>query len=179
MYPSTVRPMIIGPRRPEIDVTTTAAKACTTSPRSDRTTGPSWRTPATTPIVAAWCDPLLSVYELVVAGAALGVIDLDVFGRRLHQVPVRAAREDFALHQQHDLVVVLDRPDLLGHRDERYVRVVRADVGEDRALGRRVHARGEIVEEQDARIERERARQHDPLLLPAREARAALGDDGL
>ena len=51
---------------------------------------------------------------------------------------MRTRGEHFALHQQHDLVVVLDGRNLLRHGDERDARVVRLDVLEDFALGRRV-----------------------------------------
>ena len=39
-----------------------------------------------------------------------------------------------------------------------------------------IDASREVVEQQDARVERERARQHEALLLAARQAAAALGD---
>ena len=44
-------------------------------------------------------------------------------------------------------------------------------------LGRGVNARGKIIEQQNAGVKRQSARQHDALLLPAREAGTALGDD--
>ena len=57
--------------------------------------------------------------------------------------------------------------------------IVPPHVLEDLALGGRVDARGEIVEQQHARVQRQRAGQHDALLLAARQAAAALGDDGV
>ena len=57
--------------------------------------------------------------------------------------------------------------------------IVPLHVLEDLALGRGVDARGEVVEQQHARIERQRPRQHDALLLAARQAGAALRDDGV
>ena len=46
----------------------------------------------------------------------------------------------------------------------------------DEQLGLRVDARRRLVEDQHARVERERARERQQLLLPDRERRAALGD---
>ena len=51
-------------------------------------------------------------------------------------------------------------------------------VFENRPFGGGIHARGEIVEQQHLRIQRQRASQHDALLLPAGKAGAALGNDG-
>ena len=47
------------------------------------------------------------------------------------------------------------------------------------ALGLRVERRGRLVEHEDRRVAQDRARDRDPLLLAAREAVAALADDGL
>ena len=56
------------------------------------------------------------------AGAALRVIDLDVLGRGLEQLLVGARRQHLSFHQQDDLVVVLDRRDLLRDRQQRDAR---------------------------------------------------------
>src|SRR5579862_3169674 len=132
MKTSTVRPMIIGPRSPDTDVTMTAASACTTSVCSPAMTGLSRRMAATMPRAGASCVRLLSRYGFIVAGAALGVMNLHVFRRRLKQMPMGAGGEDLAFHQENDLVVVLDRSDLLRHGDQRHVRVVSPDVLENR-----------------------------------------------
>ena len=52
----------------------------------------------------------------------------------------------------------------------------RAQPGADARLGRRVDRRGRVVEDQDARVDGERAGDRDPLPLPARERDAALAD---
>src|SRR5579862_4944390 len=108
MKTSTVRPMIIGPSSRATDVTATATSACTTSGPSPAMTGLSRRIAATMPSDGASCERLLSRYELIVARAALGVMNLNVFRRGLEQVPVRPAGEDLTLHQQDDLVVLFD-----------------------------------------------------------------------
>src|SRR5580704_15645594 len=55
--------------------------------------------------------PVLSVY-FIVDRAALGVVELDIFRRDLHQFLVPADSEDFAFHEKNDLVVIDDRGDL-------------------------------------------------------------------
>ena len=52
-------------------------------------------------------------------------------------------------------------------------------VAENGALGGGIDARREVVEQQHAGVERERAGQHDALLLAAGKAGAALGNHGL
>src|SRR5262249_16468193 len=56
------------------------------------------------------------------------------------------------------------------------VRVIASNVLQDLALGVGVHSSGEIVKQQDARVDRQRAGQHDALLLSSRKARATLGN---
>ena len=51
-----------------------------------------------------------------------------------------------------------------------------AQAGADAGLGRRVDRGGRVVEDEDARVDREGARDRDPLPLPARERDAALAD---
>src|SRR5690242_535924 len=55
-------------------------------------------------MVAGWRGPLpdSSVY-FIVAGAALGMEELDIFGRCLHQLGMRSAGQDFSFHQEDDL----------------------------------------------------------------------------
>ena len=51
------------------------------------------------------------------------------------------------------------------------------EAGADPRLGRRVDRRGRVVEDQDARVDEQRARDRDPLPLAARERDPALADD--
>src|ERR1700727_1985448 len=56
----------------------------------------------------------VSSLYFIVAGAALGIVELDIFRRCLHEVPVGSAGQDLTLHQQDDLVVIHHGCDLLG-----------------------------------------------------------------
>src|SRR5665213_4284997 len=107
---------------------------------------------------AGWRGPRpdSSVYFRV-AGAALGVEELDIFGRCLHQLLVRSGGQDLSLHQNNDLVVIHHGGDLLRDGDERDSRIILADVLENRLFRARIDARREIVEEQHLRIQRESA----------------------
>src|SRR5688500_9774637 len=116
--------MMTGAVRPAADEITRATNAAAIRPRSWIMSGP--RRLRAVPRVApgSWLCSLFSAYGLVVMGASLGVIELDVLRTRVEQVLVRADGEHFAFHQQHDLVVVLDRRDLLRDRDQRDAGVV-------------------------------------------------------
>src|SRR4051794_4049577 len=125
--------MIIGPSRPVSNDTIVAVNATTTDRRWSAITGASRRSAVSTDAAGcAW--PPLSLYGLVMAGASLGLIDLHVLGTGFEKVLVRAGGQHFPLHQQHDLVVVLDRRDLLRDRDQRQPGIVVAHVLEDFAL---------------------------------------------
>src|SRR5262245_25671971 len=121
---STVRPMIIGPRSPEIDVMMTAISAWVAMRRSPDMTGSSRLMPVTMLIGGAWCEGLLRLYEFVVACAALRVIDLGVLRRGFQQLLVRSPRQDFSFHQQDDLIVIFDGRYLLRYRQQRQLRIV-------------------------------------------------------
>src|SRR6478672_2571720 len=54
---------------------------------------------------ARWLRPDSSVY-FIVAGAALRVEELDIFGRSLHQLLMRSRGQYFSFHQENDLVVI-------------------------------------------------------------------------
>src|SRR5678815_2886253 len=104
--------------------------------------------------------PESSVY-FIVAGAALGVEELDVFGRCLHQLLMRSDSQHLSLHQQDDLVVIHYVRNLLRHRDERDPRIVLLHVRQNRLFRRGVDPRCEIVEQKHSGIEGQRASQHD------------------
>src|SRR5512142_776228 len=59
---------------------------------------------------AGWRGPRpeSSVY-FIVAGAALRVEKLDIFGRCLHQLLVRSSGQNLSFHQKNDLVVIHHR----------------------------------------------------------------------
>ena len=79
----------------------------------------------------------------------------------------------------------VEHDDLVGERDRRKavrddqrrpVAHRRAEAGPDARLGRRVDRGGRVVEDEYARVDRERARDRDSLPLPARERDPALAD---
>src|SRR5678816_4378995 len=119
--------------------------------------------------------PVSSLY-FIVAGAALGVEELDIFRRCLHQFLMFSRRQDLSLHQKDDLVVIDYGRDLLRHRDKRNPRIILAHVLQNDALRGGIHARGEIIQQQHFGIERQSPGQHDALLLSAGKAGPALGN---
>src|SRR5215216_2527340 len=152
MCVSIVRAIMSGPSSAATDDTTTAMKAIETLFRSGRISGSRRASDAATPGWRAKDGALLSAYEFVVAGAALGIINLCVLGRGLQQIGVPAGGQDFAFHEENDLLVILHRFDLLRHREQRDIRIVAAHVIENRTRRGRVDTRDEVVEQEDARI---------------------------
>ena len=78
--------------------------------------------------------------------------------------------------QHEDLVHVLDGREPVRDRDRRAAGHQHVQRVANQQLGFGVDARRRLVEDQDARIERQRARERQQLLLPDRQRRAALGD---
>ena len=102
-------------------------------------------------------------------------VGVDAAGR--DQVVVRAALGDAALVEHENLVRVTDRRDAV-RDDEARARLADApQLLKDRLFGRGIDGRKRVVEHENARIDRERARDRDALLLAARERDAALADD--
>src|SRR3954470_11585799 len=112
-------------------------------------------------------------------GLQLGVArdQIGVATAARQQLVVRAALDDPAVVEHHDLVGVPDRRQAVGDRDrgpalrqpvERRLHV---------ALGLGVERAGGLVEDQHRRVAQDRARDRDALLLAAGEAVAALADD--
>jgi hypothetical protein len=87
---------------------------------------------------------------------------------------VRAAVDDLAGVDEQDLVGALDRRDAVGDHDRRPVAHQPVERLLDQVVGPGVDARGRLVQDQDARVDQDRARDRDALALPAREAGAAL-----
>ena len=88
-------------------------------------------------------------------------------------------RDDAPVVEHDDLVGERDRRQPVGDDDRRPVAHDLAQPGADLRLGRGVDGRGRVVEDEDARIDQERAGDRDPLPLPARERDPALADDGV
>src|SRR5438309_1124761 len=118
--------MMIGPTRDAAVLTSMAARATTISPVSGSISGRKRLTPAPTVLVFPTAFPTalpgaleVSRVYFIEIRAPLRFVDLDVFGRRFHQAPVRSHGQHLAFHQQDDLVVILHRRDFLRHRDQR------------------------------------------------------------
>src|SRR4051812_25232549 len=116
--------MITGAISAVVDATIVATNEITTRRRSAASSGARRRSAAHSVAPGASALTLLSVYGFVVTGASLRVINLHVFRTGLEQLRVGARREHLAFHQQHNLVVILDRRNLLGHRHQRDTRIV-------------------------------------------------------
>src|SRR3954447_23676956 len=134
------------------------------------------RTPAGEPWGASR-PGLQPLDELPLEQAVL--VDLAVDLALRDQVVVRPARGDPAAIEDDELVGARDPRKAVGDDDRRPVLRGRLRPERDLRLGRRVGRRRRGVEDQDARLEEEGARDRDPLALPAGERDAALADHGV
>ena len=92
---------------------------------------------------------------------------------------MRALLDDPAVLEHDDQVGVADRREAVGD-DERGAAVQQAaQRALDLALGADVDRARRLVEDQDARVGEQRARERDELALPEREAEAALAELGV
>src|SRR5271163_3203406 len=104
--------MMTGPTSEVPVLISMAARATTKSPVSGFIRGRKRWTP--TPSVPFLLTALeFSSLYFIEIGAPLRFVNLDVFGRGSHQMPVRSRRKDLAFHQQDDLVVMLHLRDFL------------------------------------------------------------------
>src|ERR1700733_12351363 len=103
MYVSIPRPIRTGPIREVPVLTSMASRATTTSPASGFISGTNRLTPVRSVFFFPNALEVSRVYFIDIC-APLRFVDLDIFGRGLHQVPVRSGREHLAFHQQDDLV---------------------------------------------------------------------------
>ena len=81
-----------------------------------------------------------------------------------------------AVVEHDDLVGERDRREPVGDDDRRPAAHRLGEPGADPRLGRRVDGGGRVVEDQDARVDHERARDREPLPLAAGERDPALAD---
>src|SRR5581483_2856853 len=102
--------------------------------------------------------------------------DLPIDGRLALGVVVRPVHGDAAVLEHDDLVGERDRRQPVRDDDRRAAAHRLAQPFPDARLGARVDRRGRVVEDQDARVDDERARDRDALPLPARERDPALAD---
>src|SRR5215204_467846 len=116
-------------------------------------------------------DPL---GELALEQAVL--VDLAVDGAPLDEVLVRPARDDAAAVEDDELVGEGERREAVGDDDRRPVLHRLTEAESDLRLGRRVHGRRCIVQDQDPRVEQQRPCDRDPLALAARKRDPTLAD---
>src|SRR5581483_9285489 len=107
------------------------------------------------------------------------LVDLAVDRARALQLLVRPARRDTAVVEDDDLVGERDRRQAVRDDQRRPVARRSAQPRADLGLRRRVDRRGRVVEDEDARIDRERSRDRDALALAARQGDPALADHGV
>src|ERR671923_1043776 len=120
---------------------------------------------------------LHGVRELPLQQAVL--VDVAVHLARLEQLVVRAARGDAAGVENDDLVRKRDGREPMRDDQCRPPAHRRAKTDPDARLGRCIDGCGRVVEDQDAGVDGNRARDCEPLTLPARERDPALTNDGV
>src|SRR5215207_1358747 len=120
------------------------------------------------------CAGLHALGELTLEQAVL--VDLAVDRARPEQLLVRTSRRDPTVVEHDQLVGEGEGREPVRDDDRRPALHRLAEPGADPRLGRGVDARGRVVEDQDSRLEDQRARDRDPLSLTAGERDPALPD---
>ena len=95
------------------------------------------------------------------------------------ELRLRAAREDAAVLEYRDLVCQRDRREPMGDDDRRPAAHHLAQAGTNPRLRGRVHRRRGVIENEDARVDEERAGDGDALPLSPGQRDSALTDHGL
>ena len=103
--------------------------------------------------------------------------DLGVDGVRVDELVVAAARRDAPVLEHDDLVGQRDGGEAVRDDDRRAALHDGLERAPDARLGGRVDRGGGVVEDQDARVGEQRARDREPLPLAARERQPALADE--
>ena len=106
-------------------------------------------------------------------------MELPVHRVRLEELRLRPPGRDPAVLEHDHLVGELDRREAVGDDDRRPALHHLGQPLADAGLGGRVHRRGRVVEDEDPRVDEDRARDREPLALTAGERDAALADHGL
>src|SRR5579862_9306276 len=109
--------MMTGATRVAPELTNMATSATIIRPRSSAIRG-------TKRLIAVRSEVLLpnalvfSSLYFIVTGAPLRIVDLHVFRGSFHQFAMGSRSQNLSFHQENDPIVVLDRRDLLRHRDQ-------------------------------------------------------------
>src|SRR5919199_2297022 len=104
------------------------------------------------------------------------LVDVAVDRTRLEQLLVRPARDDPPLVEDDDLVRERDRRQAVGDDQRRPAAHRLAQAEPDSRPGGRIDRRGGVVEDEDPRIDGERARDRQPLALTSGERDPAFAD---
>src|SRR6185312_5796281 len=123
---------------------------------------------------------LVARFELLeLARGALLFGERRVEAAGAHELVVRALLDDVAGVEHDDAIALRRRGHAVRDEQERSLLGLALERVQDRRLGLRVDRAQRIVEQEDRRLPRERARERDALPLAARELNAALADDGV
>ena len=122
-------------------------------------------------------EVLAGVDEAVLLEAVLLVVELPVAAVQREQLVVRAALDDLAVLEHQNLIGAPDRRQPVRDDERRAPLPQRPQAVLDQRLALAVEARRRLVEDQDARVRENRARDGDALPLAARQPHAALADD--
>ncbi len=106
-------------------------------------------------------------------------MELRVHAVARHELIVRPTLHDLPVLQDEDLIRGAHGRDAMRHDDRRSLAHHRGQSREDLLFRVRIHGRERIVQDQDLRVDRQRARDGGTLLLPAGERDAALADHGV
>ena len=109
-------------------------------------------------------------------GVELGAVERSVETAGAHQLDMRPRFGHPSTINHQDLVGVLHRGQPVGDQDRRAPRQDRLETGQDLPLGLGIDRRQRVVEDQDLRLRRQRARQRHPLPLATRKGETALAD---
>src|SRR6185503_15772452 len=120
---------------------------------------------------------LARVHEALVLEGVLAVVELAVAAAAREQLGVGAALDDAPALEHEDLVGRADGREAVRDHEGRAAAPQARERVLDVALALAVEARGGLVEDQDARLGQQRARDRDALALAAGELDAALADD--
>src|SRR5437667_4060761 len=123
------------------------------------------------PLLRAGCS---CVFELFLK--QLFLVQVRVVAAALEQLVVRAALDNAAFPENHDLVSVLHRGGAMRDQNGGATAHDTAQSGEDFLLGLRVHARERVIQDQDARVANNGASNGGALLLSSGERDAAFAN---
>ena len=115
------------------------------------------------------CEVLARVDESIRLEVVLLVVELPVSATERQQLGMRAALDDLPGLEHENLIRAADRREPMGDHERRAARPQTPQPVLDHLLALAVEARGRLVQDQDARVGQNRARDRHALPLPARQ----------